>query len=326
MTGESLGRAARPRAATSTPGRWWRRASCALRVDKASGSGRYDRIVEMIEASEKLKSATEDKASHLADRLVPWSLGATVLTYLLTRNPTKALAILMVDFSCALKLSMPIAVLSAMRECGKSGIRVKGGKFLEAAAEAETIVFDKTGTLTHAMPRLALVVPFGGHDGGRDAASCRLPGGALSPLHGQRRGGRRPAAEPPPRGAALRSGVRGGPRHLQPGGRGKGASSAATTSSSRTRAAPCRTGEEERFDALPGPVFPPVSGHLPASSPPSSAWRTPCDRRPPPSWRSCGHLGVTKLVMMTGDSERTARSVAAAGGGGRVPLRGPAGG
>ena len=137
--------------------------SCALRVDKASGSGRYHRIVEMIAASEKLKPATEDKASHLADRLVPWSLGATALTWLLTRNPAKALAILMVDFSCALKLSMPIAVLSAMRECGKSGIRVKGGKFLEAAAEAETIVFDKTGTLTHAMPHLALVVPFGGH-------------------------------------------------------------------------------------------------------------------------------------------------------------------
>ncbi len=136
----------------------------SIQVEKASGSGRYDRIVKMIEESEKLKSATEDKASHLADKLVPYSLGATALIWLLTRNVTKALAVLMVDFSCALKLSMPIAVLSAMKEASNYHLSVKGGRFLEAVSEADTIVFDKTGTLTHAAPKVAKVVTFGGHD------------------------------------------------------------------------------------------------------------------------------------------------------------------
>lgn len=137
---------------------------CVVRVEKSLGSGRYDRIVHMIEDSEKLKSDTESQAYHLADRLVPYSLGATALTWLITRNPTKALAILMVDFSCALKLSMPIAVLSAMRESGANGISVKGGKFLEAIAKADTVVFDKTGTLTHASPEVADIITFGGHE------------------------------------------------------------------------------------------------------------------------------------------------------------------
>lgn len=135
-----------------------------IRVEKEAGSGRYDSIVHMIEDSEKLKSSTEDKASHLADRLVPYSLGGTLLTWLLTRNASKALSILMVDFSCALKLSMPLAVLSAMREASGYDISVKGGKFLEAVANAHTIVFDKTGTLTHAQPRVAEVIAFGGTD------------------------------------------------------------------------------------------------------------------------------------------------------------------
>lgn len=137
---------------------------CVIKVEKSLGSGRYDRIVHMIEDSEKLKSDTESQAYHLADRLVPYSLGATALTWLITRNPTKALAILMVDFSCALKLSMPIAVLSAMRESGANGISVKGGKFLEAIAKADTVVFDKTGTLTHASPEVADIITFGGHE------------------------------------------------------------------------------------------------------------------------------------------------------------------
>lgn len=134
---------------------------CVIEVEKVSGGGRYDRIVKMIEESEKLKSTAEDNASRLADRLVPYTLGGTVLTYLLTRNVTKTLAVLMVDFSCALKLSMPIAVLSAMRECNQYNISVKGGKFLEAAAKADTIVFDKTGTLTYAQPKVAKIVTFG---------------------------------------------------------------------------------------------------------------------------------------------------------------------
>ena len=134
---------------------------CVICVDKASGGGRYDRIVHMIEESEKLKSTAEDKAARLADRLVPYTLGGTVLTYLLTRNITKTLAVLMVDFSCALKLAIPIAVLSAMRESSGHHISVKGGRFLEAVAKADTIVFDKTGTLTYATPKVAQIVTFG---------------------------------------------------------------------------------------------------------------------------------------------------------------------
>ena len=120
---------------------------CVILVEQQSGSGRYGQIVSMIEESEKLKSSTENRALALADRLVPYSLAGTALTYLLTRNATRAISILMVDFSCALKLSMPLAVLSAMRECGSYHITVKGGKYLEAMAKADTIVFDKTGTL-----------------------------------------------------------------------------------------------------------------------------------------------------------------------------------
>ena len=136
---------------------------CVIQVEKAVGSGRYDRIVKMIEESEKLKSTAEDKASRLADRLVPYTLGGTALTYLLTRNTMKALAVLMVDFSCALKLSMPIAVLSAMRESSGYHISVKGGRFMEAVANADTVVFDKTGTLTYATPTVAKVVSFDGY-------------------------------------------------------------------------------------------------------------------------------------------------------------------
>ena len=132
-----------------------------LTVEQQAGSGRYDQIVRMIENSEKLKSASETRAAALADKLVPYSLLGTAVTYALTRNATRAISILMVDFSCALKLSMPLAVLSAMRECGSYHITVKGGKYLEALANADTIVFDKTGTLTHATPTVVQVVPFG---------------------------------------------------------------------------------------------------------------------------------------------------------------------
>lgn len=129
-------------------------------VKKAGGFSRYEKIVEMIEESEKLKSSLEGKAERLADRLVPVTFAGTALTWLFTRNITKALAVLMVDFSCALKLTMPIAVLSAIRQAGSYDITVKGGKFLEAVAEAETIVLDKTGTLTKAMPTVKMIVPF----------------------------------------------------------------------------------------------------------------------------------------------------------------------
>ena len=137
---------------------------CVIEVTNAAGSGKYDQIVRMIEDSEKLKSDIETKAYHLADRLVPYSLVGTGLTYLFTRNITRALSFLMVDFSCALKLSMPLSVLSAIKEARDHGISVKGGKFMEAVAEAKTIVFDKTGTLTYARPRVVSVVTFDGTD------------------------------------------------------------------------------------------------------------------------------------------------------------------
>jgi heavy metal translocating P-type ATPase len=133
-----------------------------LEVKQASGQSRYDQIVEMIQRSEQMKSAAEAKASNLADKLVPYTFAGSLVSLALTRNLTRALSVLMVDFSCALKLAMPLAVLSAMREAGREHITVKGGKFLEAVASADTIVFDKTGTLTHACPRVARVIPFNG--------------------------------------------------------------------------------------------------------------------------------------------------------------------
>ena len=137
---------------------------CVFVAKAEGGSNRYDKIVAMIEESEKLKSSTENRALVLADKLVPWCLGATVVTYVLTRNVTRAISCLMVDFSCALKLSMPLAVLSAMRECSSYHITVKGGKYLEALSKADTIVFDKTGTLTRATPQVVDVIPFSGCD------------------------------------------------------------------------------------------------------------------------------------------------------------------
>ena len=161
LTGESMPVAKRE-ASYAYAGTVVEEGEITIRVKETSGSTKFEKIVTMIEETEKLKSAVESKAEHLADRLVPYSLGGTALTYLLTRNVTKALSILMVDFSCALKLSMPISVLSAIREANLYNITVKGGKYLEAVAEADTIVFDKTGTLTKATPTVVDVVPFDG--------------------------------------------------------------------------------------------------------------------------------------------------------------------
>lgn len=137
---------------------------CIIKVTQVNGQGKYDRIVKMIEDSEKLKSSLESKASNLADRLVPFSLFGTIFTYAITRNVTKALSILMVDYSCALKLTMPVAVLSAINECGNYNATVKGGKYLEALSKANVIVFDKTGTLTNAQPKVADIITFGNND------------------------------------------------------------------------------------------------------------------------------------------------------------------
>ncbi len=168
LTGESVPVAKRPGSAVYA-GSVVEEGNCVVRVTGALGENRYDRIVRMIEESEKLKSGAENRAYALADRLVPWCLGGSLLTWLLTGNTTRAVSVLMVDFSCALKLSMPLSVLSAMREAGRHKITVKGGKFLERLSEAD-------------------------HGRGRDAARGRLPGGAFPPLRGQRRRARRRGA------------------------------------------------------------------------------------------------------------------------------------
>ena len=163
LTGESVPVAKR-RGGAVYAGTVVEEGECVLEVKQATGQSRYDQIVEMIQRSEQMKSAAEAKASNLADKLVPYTFAGSLLSFLLTRNVTRALSVLMVDFSCALKLAMPLAVLSAMREAGTEQITVKGGKFLEKVAQADTVVFDKTGTLTRACPQVAQVIPFGGRD------------------------------------------------------------------------------------------------------------------------------------------------------------------
>ena len=161
LTGESVPVAKRPGAAVYA-GSVVEEGNCVVRVTNSAGENRYDRIVRMIEDSERLKSGAENRAYDLADKLVPWCLGGSLLTWLLTGNTTRAVSVLMVDFSCALKLSMPLSILSAMREAGRHKITVKGGKFMEKVSQADTVIFDKTGTLTHACPTVREVVPFNG--------------------------------------------------------------------------------------------------------------------------------------------------------------------
>ncbi len=163
LTGESVPVEKHPGAAVYA-GSVVEEGNCLIRVTHAAGDNRYDRIVRMIEDSERLKSGVETRAVGLADRLVPWCLGGSLLTWLLTRDVTRAVSVLMVDFSCALKLSMPLSVLSAMREAGRRKITVKGGKFMEKVSKADTVIFDKTGTLTRACPTVVEVVPFCGND------------------------------------------------------------------------------------------------------------------------------------------------------------------
>ena len=163
LTGESVPVAKRPGGFVYA-GTTVSEGECTIEVKQASGQSRYDQIVAMIERSEQMKSSAVNKANTLADKLVPYTFAGSLLSFVLTRKAVRALSVLMVDFSCALKLAMPLSVLSAMREAGKEHITVKGGKFLETIAKADTIVFDKTGTLTRACPKVAKVIPFGGND------------------------------------------------------------------------------------------------------------------------------------------------------------------
>ena len=282
---------------------------CTVCVDNTAGSGRYDRIVRMIEASEKLKSTTEDRASRLADRLVPYTLGGTLLTYLLTRNITKTLAVLMVDFSCALKLSMPITVLSAMRESSSHKISVKGGRFLEAVAKADTIVFDKTGTLTYATPKVAQIVPFGGNE---ESEMLRLA--ACLEEHYPHSMANAVVA------AAAERGLRHEEYHSQieyvvahgissmVNGEKVIIGSAHFVFEDEKCIVPAD--EQEKFDTLPAEyshLYLCISGVLAAVI----CIYDPLRPEATDAIRALHELGFTNIVMMTGDNHRTAQSVAA---------------
>ncbi len=286
--------------------------SCTVCVDKASGGGRYDRIVHMIEESEKLKSTAEDQAARLADRLVPYTLGGTVLTYLLTRNVTKTLAVLMVDFSCALKLSMPIAVLSAMRESSLYNMSVKGGRFLEAVAKADTVVFDKTGTLTYATPKVEAVIPFGGRE---EKEMLRLA--ACLEEHYPHSLANAVVAE------AKRRGLRHEEYHSsveyvvahgissKVNGERVIVGSAHFVFEDEKCSIP--KGEEETFQALSGAyshLYLAISGELAAVI----CISDPLREEAADAVKALHGCGIRKVVMMTGDNEKTAAVVAAAVG------------
>ena len=281
---------------------------CVILVEQQSGSGRYDQIVSMIGESEKLKSSTENRALALADRLVPYSLAGTALTYLLTRNATRAISILMVDFSCALKLSMPLAVLSAMRECGSYHITVKGGKYLEAMAKADTIVFDKTGTLTHATPTVARVVPFGG----RDERSVLCVAACLEEHYPHSMAN-----------AVVKEALRRGISHEEMHSEVEYVVAHGIASRIdgekvvigsyhfvfEDEGCVIPAGEQERFDALP-----PEYSHLYLAMGGTLAGvicvADPLREKASAVLNSLRKLGISKAVMMTGDNERTAAVIA----------------
>ena len=308
LTGESMPVAKRPGSPVYA-GTVAEEGECVVCVEKVSGSGRYDRVVRMIEESEKLKSTAEDKASHMADRLVPYTLGGTAVTYLLTRDVTKMLAVLMVDFSCALKLAIPVAVLSAMRESSGHHISVKGGRFLEAVAKADTIVFDKTGTLTYATPKVAQIVPFGGH---READMLRLA--ACLEEHYPHSMANAVVEEAKRRGLTheeYHSQVQYVVAH--------GISSMVEDKKVIIGSAHfvfedegccIPEGEQEKYDALPAAyshLYLCIDGELAAVI----CIHDPLRREAKDAVKALHESGFTNVVMMTGDNRRTAESVAA---------------
>lgn len=308
LTGESMPVAKRPGSPVYA-GTVAEEGECVVCVEKVSGSGRYDRVVRMIEESEKLKSTAEDKASRMADRLVPYTLGGTAVTYLLTRDVTKMLAVLMVDFSCALKLAIPVAVLSAMRESSGHHISVKGGRFLEAVAKADTIVFDKTGTLTYATPKVAQIVPFGGH---READMLRLA--ACLEEHYPHSMANAVVEEAKRRGLTheeYHSQVQYVVAH--------GISSMVENKKVIIGSAHfvfedegCHIpeGEQEKYDALPAAyshLYLCIDGELAAVI----CIHDPLRREAKDAVKALHESGFTNVVMMTGDNRRTAESVAA---------------
>ena len=279
-----------------------------IQVKQSAGSTRYEKIVSMIEDSERLKSSLEGKAAHLADRLVPFSFLGTILTYLLTRNATRALSILMVDFSCALKLSMPIAVLAAMRECQDHQITVKGGKFLEAVAEAETVVFDKTGTFTKAQPTVAEVVAFGEND--RDSmlrlAACleeHFPHSIANAVVAQ---AKKEGLSHEEMHSKVEYVVAHGISSQVNGEKVIIGSYHFVFEDEKTK---IPEGEKEKFNELPpeySHLYLAVSGELAAVICIEDPLREEAKDIVP----ALKKTGIQKVVMMTGDSERTARTIA----------------
>ena len=308
ITGESMPIPKRP-GSYAYAGTVVEEGECVIRVEKAMGGGRYDRIVRMIEESEKLKSTAEDKAARLADRLVPYTLGGTVLTYLLTRNVTKMLAVLMVDFSCALKLAMPIAVLSAMRESSGYHISVKGGRFLEAVSKATTIVFDKTGTLTYATPTVAQIIPFGGT---KEEDMLRLA--ACLEEHYPHSMANAVVEEAKRRGLSheeYHSQVQYVVAHgisSMVEGRTVLIGSAHFVFEDEGCVVP--EGEEEKFEALPAQyshLYLCIAGKLAAVI----CIYDPLRKEAKDAVRALHECGIEKVVMMTGDNRKTAEAVAA---------------
>ena len=307
LTGESVPVAKRPGGAVYA-GTVVEEGESVLEVKQASGQSRYDQIVEMIQRSEQMKSAAEAKASNLADKLVPYTFAGSLVSLALTRNLTRALSVLMVDFSCALKLAMPLAVLSAMREAGREHITVKGGKFLEAVASADTIVFDKTGTLTHACPRVARVIPFNGKD---EAEMLRLA--ACLEEHFPHSMANAVVEE------AKRRGLSHEERHAKVeylvahgiassvDGEQVCIGSAHFIFEDEKCVIP--EGEENKFDALPpefSQLYLAIDGVLSAVICISDPLREEARE----VLSALRNLGVKKLVMLTGDSPRTAASIA----------------
>ncbi len=280
-----------------------------IRVKNALGTGRYDKIVSMIEDSEKLKSASESRAEHLADKLVPWSLGGTLLTWALTRNVQRTLSILMVDYSCALKLAMPIAVMSAMRECSDRHIEVKGGKFLEAVSDAKTIVFDKTGTLTYATPRVRKLVVFDGNDETEmlRLAACLEEHFPHSIANAVVEEAKRRGISHEEKHAKVEYVVAHGIVSSIDGERVVIGSHHFVLEDEK-----CVIPEngQEIYDALPDEcslLYMAIGGRLACVI----CIEDPVREEAPAVVRELHRLGIDKVVMMTGDSERTARAVAA---------------
>lgn len=277
-------------------------------VKEVGGSGKFDKIVKMIEESEKLKSSLEGKAAHLADKLVPYTLLGTGLVYLLTRNTTKALAVLMVDFSCALKLAMPIAVLSAIREAGSYRVTVKGGKYLEAMAEADMIVFDKTGTLTKAQPTVVDVVPFNGRSADEllCIAACLEEHFPHSVAKAVVNAAKARNLEHEEMHSKVEYVVAHGISTMIEGKKAVIGSYHFVFEDERCR---IPEGMEERFCALPNEyshLYLAIENELAAVV----CIEDPLRAEAAEVIRTLKHAGIQKVVMMTGDSERTARAIA----------------